>query len=190
VERYIDRHHTDGIRYFHWLRHFVSVATVARYLDVYAEAFLAINRFEGRFTPRDVMTTRTSRQFQFGGPDAPTLAPILGIGACFVLRELVRMRLVNREDVHPYCLAPVRRLRQFLGGLGWCDDENRTVYDRSRSIYDFVAEHHADDPTFGTAFDIPLLLYADEHPEIADIRPSRDSGEWVTLPDGRRVPLR
>lgn len=190
VERYIDRHHADGIRYFHWLRHFVGVATIARHLDAYSEAFLAIDRFDGRFTPREVLTTRTSRQFQFGGPDAPTLGPILGIGACFVLRELVRMGIVELDDVHPYCFAPVRRLRRFLERLGWRDDEDGTVHDRSRSIYEFVAEHHPDDPTFGNAFDIPLLLYAEEHPFIVDTSLSPDSSEWITLWDGRRVPLR
>ncbi len=39
---------------------------------------------------------------------------------------------------------PVYRLRQFLERLGWRDDENGTVHDRSRSIYEFVAEHHPD----------------------------------------------
>jgi hypothetical protein len=190
VERYIDRHHADGIRYFYWLRHFIGVATVGRHLNAYADSFLAIDRFDGRPSPRHWLTTHTSPQFQFGGPDAPTLVPILGIGSCFVLRELVRMRLVTREDVHPFCYGPVRRLRQFLEGLGWQDDEDRTVHDRSRSIYDFVAEHHPDDPTFGNAFDIPLLMYAEEHPEVIEVSPSRDSGEWITLQDGRRVPLR
>ncbi len=166
VERYIDRHNADGIRYFYWLRHFIGVVTVARHLGAYADSYLAIDRFDGRFRPRDVLTTRTSRQFQFGGPDAPTLVPILGIGSCFVLRELVRIRLVTREDVHAYCYAPVRRLRQFLERLGWQDDEDLTVHDRSRSIYEFVAEHYPDDPTFGNAFDIPLLMYAEEHPEV------------------------
>jgi hypothetical protein len=165
VEGYIDRHHADGIRYFFWLRHFIDIATVGRHLDAYADSFLAIDRFDGRPSPRHWLTTRTSPQFQFGGPDAPTLVPILGIGSCFVLRELVRIRLVTREDVYPYCYAPVRQLRQFLERLGWQDDEDRTVHDRSHSIYDFLAEHHSNDPTFGNAFDIPLLMYAEEHPE-------------------------
>jgi len=190
VERYIDRHNADGIRYFHWLRHFVSMATVARHLDAYSEAFLSIDRFEGQFAPRDVLTSRSSRQFQFGGPEAPTLVPILGIGACFTLRELVRLEVFNRKDVHPFCYAPIRRLRQFLERLGWHDDENASVHDRSRSIHAFIAEHLPDNPTFGNAFDIPILMYAEEHPEILVAPTSRNAGEWVTLWDGRRIPLR
>jgi hypothetical protein len=158
------------------------VATVSRHLDAYVESFLAIDRFGGRFTPRDVMTTRTSRQFQFGGPDAPSLAPILGTGACFVLRELVRMRLVTRDDVHPYCYAPVRRIRQFLAPLGSQDDENGTAYDRSRSIHEFVSEHHPDDPTFGNAFDIPLLMYLEEFPDPFPTGPTAShDGDFITL---------
>jgi hypothetical protein len=186
VERYIDRHSGEGIRYFHWLRHFVGVATVSRHLDAYVGSFLAIDRFEGLFTPRDALTTRTSRQFQFGGPDAPTLAPILGIGASFALRELFRMGLINREDVHPFCYPAVARLRRFLERLGWQEDDNGAVSERSRSIYEFVATHHPDDPTFGNAFDIPLLMYQEVEPDPLPTRP-RD-GDFVTLGDGRVIP--
>jgi hypothetical protein len=187
VERYINRHSGEGIRYFHWLRHFVGVATVSRHLNAYANSFLAIDRFEGRFTPRDVLTSRTSRQFQFGGPDAPTLAPILGIGASFALRELFRMGLINRDDVRPFCYPAVARLRTFLKGLGWQDNENGTVSDRSHSIFEFIAKHHPDDPTFGNDFDIPLLMYLEEHPNAITPVQSRD-GDFFTHLDGRRLP--
>jgi hypothetical protein len=187
IERYIDRHSGEGIRYFHWLRHFVGVATVSRHLDAYADSFLSIDRFEGRFAPRDALSTRTSRQFQFGGPDAPTLVPILGIGVSFALRELFRLRLVNRDDVRPFCYPAVARLRRFLERLGWEDDENGSPSERSRSIFEFIAMHHPNDPTFGNAFDIPLLMYMEEYPDPCPPIRSRD-GEFVTLGDGRVIP--
>jgi hypothetical protein len=189
VERYIDRHPGDGIRYFYWLRHFIGVATVSRHLDAYTNALLAIERFEGCFTPPDVFTTRTSQQFDRGGTDAPTLAPILGIGANFALRELFRMGLVSRDDVRLFCYPAVARLRTFLEGLGWQDVRDAIASERSRSIYQFVARHHPDDPTFGNDFDIPLLMYLEEHPNA--IRPAQShDGDFMTLSDGRVVPRR
>lgn len=165
IERFIDRHSGEEIRYFYWLRHFVGVATVSRHLDAYADAFLSIDRFEGRFTPTDLISIRTSKQFQFGGPDAPTLSPILGIGANFALRELFRMNLVNRSDVRPFCYPAVTRLRRFLERLGWQDVKDSSPSERSRSIFEFISMHHPSDPTFGNTFDIPILMYIEEYPE-------------------------
>jgi hypothetical protein len=182
IELYIDRHSGHGIRYFHWLRHFVGVATVSRHLDAYADSFLSINRFEGRFEPRDALSIRTSRQFQFGGPDAPTLVPILGIGANFALRELVRMRLVDREDVHPFCYPAVARLRRFLERLGWQDDENGSPSERSRSIFEFISRYRPNDPTFGNAFDIPLLMYMEKDSDSFPSIPLSDD-DFMSLED-------
>lgn len=159
VERYVDnpKNHTNSIRYFHWLRHFVGVDTIARHLGAYASSFLSVDRFKTKFSLEKVLTSRSSPEFQFGGPDAPTLAPILGIGACFVLRELVRSNVVTKDGVHPYCFPPTRALRWRLEALGWQDDQKATPADRSRSVHKFLEEHYPTDPTFGSAFDIPLL---------------------------------
>ncbi|MBP3957853.1 hypothetical protein J8F10_21580 [Gemmata sp. G18] len=164
VERYVDnpKNHTNSIRYFHWLRHFVGVDTIARHLDAYATSFLSVGRFKTKFTPHKVLTSRGSTEFQFGGPDAPTLAPILGIGASFVLRELVRSNVVTRADVYPYCFPPTRALRWRLEALGWLDDAKAPPADRSRSIHEFLEEHHPTDTAFGGAFDIPLLTCPEE----------------------------
>ncbi|MCZ2344497.1 MAG: hypothetical protein LC104_22290 [Bacteroidales bacterium] len=160
VQRYVDdpRNHAN-IQYFHWLRHFISIETLARHLDNYVNAFLDINQFSGQFTSSDLFTIRTSRQFQGTGLDAPPMLPFLGIGACFVLRELVISGIVERADVHPYCYAPVKRLRDRLARLGWQDHPADDPQTRSRSIYEFLAEHHSVDPTFGGDYDIPLLMY-------------------------------
>ena len=190
VEGYIDKQGGGNILYFHWLRHFLGVATVARRLNDYAEAFLAVNRFQGDFAMNALLTTKTSRQFQGGGINAPPLSPILGIGAHFVLRELSRFRLIERHDVHAYSYPPVGRLRRFLSKLGWGGETIESRDAQSRSIHAFLGDH-LNDPTFGGSFDIPLLMYAKEHPQAFEGSQAASSpGEWRTLPDGRRIPLR
>lgn len=159
---YIDKELKENGSYFYWLDYFIRFVTVTRHLAAYREAFLSIDRFEGRFAPRDVLSTRASRQFQFGGPDAPTLVPILGIGACFALRELVRWGYVKRADVYPFCYPPVKRLRKFLESLGWKDNRKEAHMVTSRSIYEFIKRHYPQDPTFGGAFDIPLLMWIEK----------------------------
>lgn len=163
VQLYVDdqRYHTDTIRYFHWLRNFIGIDTLARHLGTYAVVFQSIERFDGKITPSDVFTIRTSRQFQGTGLDAPPMLPFLGIGACFVLRELVRSGVVTRTDIHPFCYTPAHRLRERLHRLGWCVNGKDTPADRSRSVHEFLSKHHPTDPTFGGDFDIPLLMWSD-----------------------------
>ncbi len=187
VQRYVDapRYHADTIRYFHWLRQFVSFDTIARHLTTYAEAFLSIDRFRGAFAPSDVFAVRTSRQFQGTGLDAPPMLPFLGIGACFVLRELARSHVVTRPEPFPFCYAPARRLRVRLQRLGWVDPAT-TPADRSRAIHGFLSEH-LEDPTFGGDFDIPLLVWPDWDTVPSQRRTSVD-GDFVTLGDGRVIP--
>lgn len=162
VEDYIDKQGGERVPYFHWLRNFLGVATVARHLDAYAEAFLAINRFQNPFTMRSLLTTKSSVEFQFGGVEAPPLSPVLGIGAHFVLRELARFGLVTRKETFPFCYPPVGRLRRFLEKIGCPQKPNDSKEEQSRSIYTFILEHHPTDPTFNGAFDIPLMVYAAE----------------------------
>ena len=114
------------------------------------------------------------------------MLPFLGIGACIVLRELVRSNVVTKADVHPYCYLPVFRLRKRFERLGWRDKDNLTPADRSRSIHEFLGEH-IDDPTFGGDFDLPLLMWPDWH-TIPPQHQARADGDFVTLRDGRVIP--
>lgn len=187
VQRYVDdpQYHADTIRYFHWLRQFVSFDTIARHLTTYAEAFLSVDRFQGAFVQSDVFTIRSSRQFQGTGLDAPPMQPFLGMGTCFVLRELARSDVATREDVYPYCYMPGGRLRKRLQRLGWhCPADS--AFNRSKFIHEFL-DTHLDDPTFGGDFDIPLLMWPDWE-SVPDYHRTSVDGGFVTLGDGRVIP--
>ena len=163
VESYLDDKAQD-IRYFYWLRHsFLSVAFIARHLDVFAASFRAIDLTPGRIRMRDVLASRINPHLSGTGLEAPPLGPILGIGACVVLRELVRGGVVRSVQAQPYCYPPVARVRELLGELSWDNGKgfDDSSWDVSRSIYDFLAEH-LDDPTFGGSFDLPLLALAND----------------------------
>jgi hypothetical protein len=163
VESYIDRNE-DRIPYFHWLRQFIGIATVARHLDAYIDCFLTPNNITDRFSLRDLLTPRTNPYLQGTGVDAPPLGPILGIGAHFVLRELVRSGVIVNRRVWRYCYPPVQRLLDFLKTrLGWQNNNLRTSGRSASSqlVYEFLRDHSSDQ-TFVSAFDLPLLILAED----------------------------
>jgi hypothetical protein len=115
----------------------------------------------GRWTLRDVLAVRLSPQFRGTGHDAPTLVPILGVGACVVVRELRRGGVIRSRQADRYSFPPLRRVRELLQRLGWDGGTgpDERPWDLSASIHEFLAEH-VDDPTFDGAYDIPLLAIA------------------------------
>lgn len=162
VEDYLDEH-AEHIRYFHWLKQFLGIAFTARHVDAFAVAFRSVDQMRGDWTMREVLAVRTSHQFAGSGLDAPPIVPVLGIGACAVLRELRRGGVVRSARADRYCFPPVRRVRELLARLGWgggtgYDDR---PWEQSRSIHEFLADHLAD-PAFGGGFDLPLLALADD----------------------------
>jgi hypothetical protein len=160
VESYMDEG-AEYVPYFHWLSRFLSIAQTARYLDSFAASFRAIDAMSGAWNLRDVLAVRTSPQFRGTGHDAPPLAPVLGVGACVVVRELRRAGVLRSRQADRYCYPPVRRVREILHELHWggggAIDER--PWDLSASIHEFLADQ-LEDPTFGGAFDIPLLAIA------------------------------
>jgi hypothetical protein len=164
VDDYLDRHRGDP-EYFHCLRQlFLSIRAVAVRLGDYAEAFRAL-RSKGDVRLGDVLRPRNSPVFQGGGVDPPSLARVLSLGACFVVRELVRGGFLrSRSQVHPFCYPPVRSVRRWLRSLAGCPDLEADIPDswsRSEMIHSFLARH-LEDPTFCGDFDIPLWLVSRE----------------------------
>ena len=49
-----------------------------------------------------------SQDFSGGGPSAPPLTRALGIGACFVVRELVRVDVLKSPLAHDHSYVAVR----------------------------------------------------------------------------------
>ena len=133
----------------------------------------------GVLCARDLLSIRTSRQFQFGGPDAPTLVPILELAlvSCYGnLSVWVWLRVtMSTHTAFPRFVV----WRQFLERLGWTDDENGSVHECCIPVHLQLhrCERYPADPSFDGAFDIPLLMYAEEHPEILDIRESQEVPE-------------
>lgn len=163
-DQYIDGQ-VDRIRYFHWMKNLLGLSVIARFLPEYVEAFLAVDRMAEGLTLDQVTSPRTSAAFSGGGPDAPPVGQIVGVGQCFIMRELVRHRLIRKPGAHRWCFVPLRQVRKLIGRLGgpeWGGQGH--LWRFSAEIHAFLADH-LEDATLNLGFDIPLRLVA-ERPDL------------------------
>ena len=74
---------TDDIQFYHWMRQFVSIYQIARWLPEYIRSFLEIDKFKERFDLDQVTRPAMNSDFSGGGPSAPPLTRALGIRGVF-----------------------------------------------------------------------------------------------------------
>ena len=163
VSDYLERQ-IDEAEYFHWMRQFVGIFQMSKYLDDYAELFLAIDRIDRPFRLVEVLHSRSSSLFQGGGVSVPPLSRVLGLGSCFVVRELMRLNIISNENAIEHCYVPVKRVRDVFQQLG-CDglDLNVQRWDMSSYLYRFAVTHLGTErATFMNDFDIPFQFIAED----------------------------
>lgn len=195
----------DRFRYYHWMRQFVAIHQVSRWLREYALALLEADKFP-QVTYDELLAPRVNPLLQGTDLDAPPLQEALGIGGVFVVRELLRQGVLGNPALAPLAYVPGRRVRALVEALsGTRLPEGHG--DASRRIHHHLTEEiGAERATFLGDYDLPLLVLAgagEDDQEAVQLqrellggtlrvdlsrieRESSDSG-WVTLPDGRRV---
>jgi hypothetical protein len=150
---------TQSIKYYAWIKEFLSVSLFSRWIDEYVNSVLSINHIDGPINLEEVFCPRTNQHFDMGGPDAPPLLPALGIGVCMVIRELARKKILTNPDVYSYCYLPSRSvcdLVQMLGGPP-VTEETDYRYQQSKLIYAFLVERMGKNKAmFMYDFDLPL----------------------------------
>jgi len=154
---------TEDERYRQWMRQFVDIYQISRWLTDYVESFRNIDRLRRQFGLDEILAPRTNADFSGGGPDAPSLRRTLGIGACFVVRELMRFRVLADARAHKYCYMPTRRVRALLGLIGCPSLEGEEQAVQSAIIHSFLVEHlGVEKSTFSRSFDLPLQALAED----------------------------
>ncbi|MCA9138057.1 MAG: hypothetical protein KDB00_14895, partial [Planctomycetales bacterium] len=163
VADYLDRQ-IDVAEYFHWMRQFVGIFQMSRYLDDYIELFHAIEFINRPFLLTEVIHSRSSSLFQGGGVSAPPLSRVLGLGACFVVRELVRLEVLTNEHAMEHCFVPVKRVRNIFERLG-CEDLDLQVqrWAMSSYMFHFIADRIGTERAgFCGDFDIPFQFISED----------------------------
>ncbi|GGR71703.1 hypothetical protein GCM10008959_36690 [Deinococcus seoulensis] len=198
----------DRFRYYHWMRQFVAIRQVSRWLREYALTLLEADKFP-QVTYDQLLAPRTNPLLQGTDLDAPPLQEALGIGGVFVVRELLRQRVLTNPALAPLAYVPGQRVRALVEALSGTRLP-KGHGDAARSIHEYlVGELGPERATFLGDYDLPLLILAgaDETDDreaaalqrellggVLRVEQSRivaedDESGWVTLADGRRVHL-
>lgn len=151
-------------KYSHWMQLFPIIYRMSRGLEAYIET-LSDPRHTGEdFDLNQLLQQNTASILQGGGFDAPQLKRALGFGACFVLRELARNKIIETNRyINPYCYVPVGRTRDLLERMGCIECSGDADIEQSRKIHAFLVKHLGEEKaTFNGAYDIPLQLWAEK----------------------------
>jgi hypothetical protein len=147
------------LKYAQWMSLFPTIYQLSRYLDRYRRLLASAGNRPAELlkvtcllAPRtDDALTGTGQQFD--APPAP-----LNMGLHWVLRELVRYRVIDGEHVYPDCWVPTKRILQFLLPLGLrqVDPQVRNP-EKARAVFEFLAKKlDVKSPHLHRSFDIPL----------------------------------
>jgi hypothetical protein len=162
LDTYMDAQ-TDESAFYHWVRQFVSIYQIARSLPEYVGIFLDIDKQGRHFGFDEILTPRTASTQSGGGWDAPPLTRTIGIGACFVVRELVRMGLLSSRHAHDHAYVGVSCVRNVFVRLGMSNLRGEGAsYLHSSRMHRFLVDLLGPDRAhFDRCFDLPFLAIAE-----------------------------
>ena len=144
------------LTYRPWMSLFPAIYQFSRYRDVYVRLLKSAGRRpESMYQLTHLLVPRVDESLTGAGThfDAPP-AP-LGMGLHWVMRELVRLEVVEGEHLFPDCWVPSEQVLHLLR-LDWLND-GRSNSQKARAIFDFLAtELGTETPNLHLAFDIPL----------------------------------
>lgn len=155
---------TQDVEYYHWMRQFVSIYQLTNWLGEYVAAFRAIGSATSGFACDSITAPRSAPLFQGGGSDAPPITRVLGMGVCFVIREMCRTKVLTNRLAHEHCYVPSLGVRNLLQAIGFESDMagGSTLPAVSKEIHKFLVRHLGPDRAiFGGSFDLPLVAMGD-----------------------------
>ena len=147
------------LTYLRWMSLFPMIYQLSRYRDVYVRLLKSAGRRpEGMHEITRLLSPRvdevlTGAGANFDAPPAP-----LNMGLHWVLRELVRMEVVEGEHLFPDCWVPSEQILRLLGEVGLNrPDDSMSNSQKACAIFDFLgAELGTDAPNLHLSFDVPL----------------------------------
>jgi hypothetical protein len=166
LDNYLDELSNDGV-FYHWMRQFLGIYHIARSLPEYVGSFLDMDKSESQFDLDEVLKLANAGRQSGGGWYAPAVTRTLGIGACFVTRELLRTGVLTSRYVHEHAYVGTSSVRNVFARLGLTElvGENAN-YRHSARIHRFLVGHLGPERAhFAHCFDLPFLAIA-QHDEL------------------------
>ena len=165
LEEYFDNQVADS-KFEYWMRLFPVIYKFSRELEMYIAIFYELEKQGEDVNVQQILVSKTFADFQGGGVSAAPITSTLGMGVPFVLREMMRKGLFerNQTNIAPYCFVPLGRVRNLFSKMGCHDLESDESYlIKSEIIHHFLCEHlGVDKANFHNSFDIPFQYIADD----------------------------
>ena len=150
---------SSRLDYAQWMSLFPAIYQLSRYREEYARLLRSAQQPEAiKYGVDLLLRPRENPAFrgagtQFDAPPAP-----LNMGLHWVLRELVRLGVIEGEHLYPYCWMPSEHVLSILDLVGFIrPDEGTQNPEKARAIFCFMEkELDTASPNLHRAFDIPL----------------------------------
>ena len=146
-----------------WMSLFPAIYQFSRYREKYVRLLTSVEQrpdtmydITRLLTPR-VDEALTGAGVYFDAPPAP-----LNMGLHWVLRELVRLDVVDGQHLYPDCWVPSQQVLRFLRNFGLDHpDDGMPNRQKAHAIFSFLAsELETAKPNLHRAFDIPICHVA------------------------------
>ena len=156
---------SSKLDYAQWMSLFPAIYQFSRYREEYARLLRSARQHEAMAYGIDLLLApRANPSFrgagtQFDAPPAP-----LDMGRHWVLRELVRLGVIEGEHLYPDCWMPSEQVLGLLDRVGFVrPDDALSNPEKARAIFAFmVSELGTASPNLHRAFDIPLRYVASD----------------------------
>jgi len=105
LDEYFDNPNSvQEIKWLYWMEKFPVIYQISCYLDEYIQVFTDVDKINHVFNLGQITAVRGSYIFNGTGIDAPPL--MLGMGANFIVRELVRLEVIKLTPyIREHCLG-------------------------------------------------------------------------------------
>jgi hypothetical protein len=157
-------------KYFEWMKQFVSFYQSGKWLQQYVWAFQEADKATSPRSIWSILNSRANPELTGSGLDAPPLDRALGLGGCFVIRELKRAGFLTNPYLDKHCYTPKARIRALMRSCGCTFTEAVADASWSASIHDFlVSKLGAERARFLGAYDLPFEILANNDRARADL---------------------
>lgn len=167
-------------KYSHWMTMFPNLFKVSLYLDQYVQILEGLQR-RTENEIQFVLNPNLDRSLQGAGVGyIPPINRTLGKGFNLVVRELLRLGVIDNTAAHSYAYMPVPRVKKILIQ---CEDiDDIAKLESSKDIHKVLCESLGETGAiFDGDFDIPLLVLANDPillKEITKIELPDEEGDW------------
>lgn len=162
LDQYIDQQ-VDQQEYEQWMMRFPIIYKLSRHLDDYVDLLLGLARYRSDFELELVLKPLADRDQQGGGISAPPLGRTLGVGANFVIRELIRHGVVDNIHLRRHAYVPYQGVLRLFSEMGCAGIASMARLKQSPKIFEYLDRNlDAEKASFCGDYDIPLRIVSED----------------------------